>query len=326
VLAGAAALVAVATSSPLALAATGFVLFSGALFTSGSAAAATEQRTPNDPNDIVGPAGFGPSAFVLPDQPFPYRVDFENKPDASAPAQVVTVTQHLDPNLDLSTFQLGDMGFGNTVIHVPAGRSFYSTRVDMRSTLGLFVDVTASLNLGTGVVTWTFTSIDPATGDVPANPLAGFLPPDVTAPQGEAFVAYAILPRASVSTGTQINAKATVVFDNNAPLDTASIFNTIDAGPPTSSMNPLPGVTTTATFPVSWSGSDDAGGSGIANYDIFVSTDGGPFTIFLQGTTLTSATFVGAFGHTYAFYSVATDNVGNRQAHARWRASFNSNC
>ena len=65
---------------------------------------------------------------------------------------------------------------------------------------------------------------------------------------------------------------------------------------------------------MSWSGSDDAGGSGIATYDVFVSTDGGPFTPFLTGTTATSATFTGAPGHTYGFYSVATDNVGNRQA------------
>ena len=64
---------------------------------------------------------------------------------------------------------------------------------------------------------------------------------------------------------------------------------------------------------MSWSGSDDPGGSGIAKFDIFVSTDGGPFVPFLQGTTATSATFHGAVGHTYGFYSVATDNVGHVQ-------------
>jgi hypothetical protein len=37
------------------------------------------------------------------------------------------------------------------------------------------------------------------------------------------------------------------------------------------------------------------------------------FTPFLTATTQTSATFTGQFGHTYGFYSVATDNVGNRQ-------------
>jgi hypothetical protein len=36
--------------------------------------------------------------------------------------------------------------------------------------------------------------------------------------------------------------------------------------------------------------------------------------LWLAGTTAPSATYGGAFGHTYAFYSVAIDNVGHRQA------------
>jgi hypothetical protein len=47
---------------------------------------------------------------------------------------------------------------------------------------------------------------------------------------------------------------------------------------------------------------------------VHVSDNGGPFTPFLTGTTQTSATFPGQAGHTYGFSSVATDNVGNRQA------------
>jgi hypothetical protein len=67
---------------------------------------------------------------------------------------------------------------------------------------------------------------------------------------------------------------------------------------------------------VSWSGSDDTAGpagSGIAIFDVFVSDNGGPFTPFLEQTAATSATFTGEFGHTYGFFSVATDNVGLRQ-------------
>jgi hypothetical protein len=64
---------------------------------------------------------------------------------------------------------------------------------------------------------------------------------------------------------------------------------------------------------VSWSGSDDPGGSGIVSYDVFVSDNGGPPKVFLTGTTQTSATFTGQAEHTYAFTSVATDGVGNHQ-------------
>ena len=51
----------------------------------------------------------------------------------------------------------------------------------------------------------------------------------------------------------------------------------------------------------------------IASYTIYDSDDGGPFTAFLTNTTLTSTTFTGQLGHTYGFYSVATDNLGDVQ-------------
>ena len=80
---------------------------------------------------------------------------------------------------------------------------------------------------------------------------------------------------------------------------------------PTSSVAALP-ATSPASFTVSWSGSD-AGGPGIAAYDVLVSDNGSPFTPFVTATSATSATFSGVNGHTYGFYSVATDTVGNQQ-------------
>ena len=65
---------------------------------------------------------------------------------------------------------------------------------------------------------------------------------------------------------------------------------------------------------MSWSGSDDPGGSGIGSYNIYVSDNGGPWTVWQQNTTATSAVYDGTNGHTYAFYSQATDNVGNVEA------------
>jgi hypothetical protein len=87
----------------------------------------------------------------------------------------------------------------------------------------------------------------------------------------------------------------------------------IDSGPPTSRVNPLPPVVTTPSFIVTWSGQDDASGSGVASHDIYVSDNGGPFTPWLTRSTETSATYNGVVGHSYGFYSLATDNVGNRE-------------
>jgi RHS repeat-associated protein len=278
----------------------------------------TELVDVQDPNSVVGPSSFGSQNYVPANAPLPYIVNFENKPTASAAAQVVSLTQQLDPNLDWSTFELGSFNFGSYSVTVPPGRQEYSTRVDARKTLGVYVDVSAALNRLTGLVTWTFTTIDPTTLDQPSgNTLEGFLPPDDSTGRGEGWVSYTIQPLAGDVTGTVVNAKATVIFDAGMPdhssLDTAPIFNTIDAGTPTSSVASLPAVSL-PTFTVSWSGQDDAGGSGVAAYDVFVSDNGGPFTAWLTGTTQTSAGYTGASGHTYAFYSVATDNVGNREA------------
>jgi len=276
-------------------------------------------RRGQDPNDITGPTGFGTQGFLPANTTLPYRIDFTNEANATAPADVVTVTEQLDPNLDLTTFQLGDLGFGNTIIQVPAGLTSYSTTVNLPSTApgagpnGLEVEISASLNPKTGLVTWTFTSIDPTTQDIPIDPSVGFLPPDVTAPEGEGFVSYTIQPKSTITASTPINAQATVVFDQNAPLNTPQISNVLDPVAPTSSVSPLPATTTSPTFTVSWSGQDDAGGSGLASFNVFVSDNGGPFTPLLTNTTQTSTTFTGQVGHTYSFFSVATDNVGNLQ-------------
>ncbi len=272
---------------------------------------------PIDPNDLSGPQGFGTQHFVAPTQTLPYNIQFENKPTAGAAALVVQVTQQLDSHLDWTTFQLGSFGFGPYTVQVPAGRRYYSTRVDATATVGVFVDVTANFDPTTGQATWTFSSVDPTTGQLPTGATAGFLPPDNSSGAGEGFVNYTARARAGVTTGTAASAQATVYFDAGLPdqsaLATPPFTNTFDAGAPTATVAALP-AQSSASFAVQWSGSDDAGGSGIASYDVFVSDNGGPFTAWLTATTATSATFSGPVKHTYGFYAVATDNVGNRQA------------
>ena len=93
-----------------------------------------------------------------------------------------------------------------------------------------------------------------------SDPLGGFLPPNVTAPEGDGFVTYFVRSRSDLPTATRLDAQARIVFDTNDPVDTPAIFNTIDAGPPTSSVNPLVAVIQTESFPLSWSASDDADG------------------------------------------------------------------
>jgi hypothetical protein len=264
-----------------------------------------------DPNNLVGPAGYGSQGYIQPGT-FSYEVDFENDPTkATAAAQVVTATFTLDPNLDPSTFQFTAFGFGSHRFIVPAGLSHYSTTIDLRPDgTDLLVPVTLDLNGNT--VTVKFQSLDPATMLPPDGINAGFLPVDDANHDGEGFFTFTAQPKTGLPSGSTISEQASIVFDKNAAINTPTAKNTLDVGGPTSSVVALPAQSPTS-FTVSWSGNDDANGAGVAFYDVFVSDNGGSFTAFQTATTATSATFTGTVGHTYAFYSVATDNVGHRQ-------------
>ncbi|MFO1019168.1 MAG: LamG-like jellyroll fold domain-containing protein [Planctomycetales bacterium] len=279
----------------------------------------SENQKSNDPNekDTVGapdPNGDPNKRFVLGDTELAYTVRFENVPTATAPAQQVVITDVLDPKLDLNTFQLGEFHFGDFTVAVPAGLTAYQTQVDATATLGMYVNFEASLDFNTRTVTWKLTSIDPATGDSnQSDPDFGFLPPNDEAGHGAGYVTYSILPLSGLADDTAITNNANIVFDFNAPIITNTTTNVIDLMTPTSSVNALP-TFSPAKIHVSWTGDDGAIGSGAAYFDVYVSTDGGAFVPFLIGTSDTSADFTGVQGHTYGFYSVATDGVGHKQA------------
>jgi RHS repeat-associated protein len=277
----------------------------------------TGPRGSFDPNDISGPTGFGEEHFVTPEQTLPYTIRFENDPVfATAPAQEVFVTHQLDTDLDWSSVELGDVGFGDVVIDVPDGVQSYQTRVSYQNQDGspLLVDLAATLDLATGVIAWTFRSVDPLTGFLPLGVFDGFLPVNDETHRGEGFIRYKVRPQSALPTGTAIDQQASIVFDVNEPVVTNLYTNTIDSGAPASSVAALPATTYRRDIALGWSGADDAGGSGIAAFDIFVSVDNGPYTLLLDDTTATSSVYLGDFGHTYRFYSVASDNVGQTEA------------
>lgn len=271
-----------------------------------------KQNPPKDPNDIIGPSAYGSKNFVDVGAVLPYSIVFQNAPEAKAWAARIQIIQHLDTNLDWSTFRLGGIHLGSLDIAIPSGLSSVDETLDERGTLGVYVHVQAGIDPQTGVATWTITALDPTTMQEPADPLLGLLPPDITPPQGDGFVSYTISPKASLITGTTINAEASIVFDINPAIATSKIFNTIDAAGPSSTIAALPGYSR-ASFLVSWSGQDDAGGAGIAGYDVYVSDNGGAYTSLLTNILATSTVFPGSDGHVYSFVVQSRDNVGHKQ-------------
>jgi RHS repeat-associated protein len=274
----------------------------------------TQVIQPIDPNDIIGLQGFGEEHWLPASQTLPYTINFENAADATAPAQQVVITQQLDPDLDPRTFRVDDFGWGGLLFELPGNQPFYHQRLDLRQDYGFFVDVSATIDVQTGLATWNLTTIDPATGEQPLDANVGFLPPDNGKGSGEGFVSYSVRPRRTVATGDVIDAQARIIFDTEEPIDTPPIFNTLDATAPTSAVNALPGTAGTTEFLVTWTGNDDEGGSAVGDFTIYVSDNGSVFLPWLSNNNRTEATFTGQSGHSYGFYSIARDNAGNMES------------
>jgi len=275
------------------------------------------------PEDKYGPTGCDLSGtppedrerFVPSDQEFYYKVDFWNKEDATAPACDVDVNDQLDSDLDFNSFRFENVGFRKWNVNLEPCQ-YFNVNVDMRPDVNLIVNVEGTFNAQTGEVTWVFRSLDPYTLQTPDDPMAGFLPPITESGEEVGWVGFSVEPKAGLPTGTQIKNQAFVKFDvgpfNPAPKE-GPWLNTLDVQEPNSYVLRLPSTTTEPNFLVEWTGDDD-NGSGIRFYDIYVSTDGNDYVLWLDDTNNTSAVFTGAIGHTYAFYSIALDNVGNTEA------------
>ncbi|MBE2260535.1 MAG: tandem-95 repeat protein, partial [Rhodobacteraceae bacterium] len=241
----------------------------------------------------------------------------------------MVIADQLDPDLDWSTFALTEIGFGDHRIAIPANTQHFETTVPFHYNSQDFeVQIEVGINLAAGQVFAHFYSIDPKTS-LPPDVLTGFLPPEDGTGRGMGYIAYRIDQKPGLATGTQIRNIALISFDGQPWIATNQVDphnpaagtdpakearNTIDAGAPTSAVASLQSTRTAPDFLVTWTGTDDDAGSGIASHDIYVSTDGGSYALWQDDSTATSATFSGQAGHSYAFYSVAQDNVGHIEA------------
>jgi hypothetical protein len=265
-----------------------------------------------DPNAKTGPQGAGAAQFITGAEPMSYLIQFENKPEASAAAQEIVITDQLDSTrFNFASFQLGPISFGDRIVAPLPGLSQWTTDVDLRPENNLLVRINAKLDKTSGLLTWRFQSVDPATGQPTTDPSAGFLPPNKTSPQGQGSVLFSIDPAPGLVTGAEIRNKARIVFDKNPPIDTPEWLNTIDNSAPVSQVIALPAAQPSSRFRVQWTGSDT--GSGVHSYTVYVSENGGPFTVWLQETTATSAAYDGRPNARYSFYSIADDNAQNRE-------------
>ena len=277
-----------------------------------------------DPNDITGNLGYEDPQWVSVNEQLGYRVRFENDPAfATAPAQAVEITVPLDTSVNILDFRLSDFGFGMFNFQVPPNSSFYSARLDVVDSMGIFVDIAAGVDIVKREAFWKFQSIDLVTGLPPEDAFAGFLPvndttvtiyTDTITQQGEGYVSFSIKPISTAMTGDSIHEQASIVFDLNEAIPTNIWKNIIDAFPPESQILPNQANVDTNFVWLEWTAVDDPGGVGVDDYDLFVSKNGEPFYLFQENIDSTTFFFEGEMGATYCFYTLATDFVKNKEA------------
>ena len=178
---------------------------------------------PKDPNEMVGPDGVGEARYVKPGEWMAYTVFFENKTNATAAAQFVTVDNSLSPYLDWSTFEMGDVGFGTQIDTGLVGVKNGTSEATMDGT-NLVVRSEVTLDTERGVVSWFMRIVSPygdSEGWPYADDLTGFLPPnDPETHCGEGHLTYRIKVRDDAPSDVVISNSAVIVFDYNEPIET----------------------------------------------------------------------------------------------------------
>ena len=263
-----------------------------------------------DPNNKVGVKGAGENGYLPELQPFKYVINYENKADATAPAQEVFIYDTLDAQVyDLSTFRFGAVGFGDTLAEPVVYPDSMKVEIDLRPAQPYIVRVTGELDRPTNSARWHFETLDPETMELIADPRGGFLPPNQTSPEGQGFVFFTVEPKGDLASGAEIRNDAKIVFDLNPPIFTEPWINTLDQDLPESRAEAS--LANDTTISLSWSGTDE--GSGLAHYTVYMSVDDSAYVPLFWQTTQTAGQIIGARGHTYRFYSIAADNVNNME-------------
>jgi uncharacterized repeat protein (TIGR01451 family) len=191
---------------------------------------------PIDPNDKIGPGGIGPNRVVSAQDELEYMIRFENVASASAPVQELVVVDYLDAGLDWTTVRFKELAYGDRIVTQPAGGQSFTVRdqppANSSSIIGaavgsMVIEVRGTANPQSGRIEWRVSCLDTNTGFWPQDALSGFLPPENGTGRGQGHVKFGVRPRGNLPLGTAITNVATIVFDNNDPIATPSVWNIV---------------------------------------------------------------------------------------------------
>lgn len=260
-----------------------------------------------DPNEKTGNHTNSSAGYVPSEAGLGYQIFFENLSAATAPARVVEITDPLSPLLNQSSLQWGPIRIANHLVVPDPFTPAMRETLDLRPQTDLLVAIDGDL-VG-GVMRWRFTSLDPDTKQPPADPLAGFLPPNLNPPEGEGSVSMLLRANPGLATSTEILNSASIIFDGNPPILTGTVVHRIDADAPQTLVQGLPATVADPVVPLAILHGDL--GSGLKDLTLLVSEDDGPYTPLPSSGPVSEVAFIGVPGHRYAFYSVGRDSAGN---------------
>lgn len=270
--------------------------------------------TSRDPNAIYGNKGFTENKYISTDRMLDYMITFENVDTALAPAQIVKIEMNLDPTkFDLNTFSLGSIAIAENAYYFRQNRKEFYRDIDLRPAKNIIVRVNARADTITGNVLWQFSSLEPETGEFLDNPLDGFLPPNMTIPEGEGSVSFSVKLKENLAHNDSISAFANIYFDENEAIVTNIWRNKIDKSAPVSTLNPSITLLNDTTMKLSYSGTDS--GSGIRDFYLKAKVNDGDW-IGADFLVSEAGTFevTGTQGFTYSFYLFSRDSVGNSES------------
>lgn len=271
----------------------------------------------SDPNEIIGPEGYDSVRWVSANDVLTYTILFENDPTfATAAAQRVDVRFDFPNKAWMKGFGIGNYCFSNLSYNVDRPSNAYQQRINLKDSLGYYVDLIGGLDVAQQQAFWTFSTIDPETGYAPWQAEKGLLPVNDSTHVGEGFVTFQLKPYQGLKTGDTISIQANIVFDQNDTIPTNRWTNKIDAGMPESKVTPLSppeGGMTPSAYYLTFTAKDDEGGSGVKHVLLYQANHNGIYEEVANCAVDSVLLFPVETGKQYKLYSIAVDNTGNRE-------------
>ena len=228
-----------------------------------------------DPNEKLGPIGYGTSNFIATSGKMNYTILFENKKEATAAAYRIQIVDTLSAVFDPATVK-----FGATSHSGPN----YNWKMERNG----------------AILKWDIEGIE--------------LPPNKTPPEGEGFVTFTVDLKKNLLSGTEIKNRATIVFDINPPITTNTWKNVLDTIAPKTIMNAIKYANGDSIINISCTSNDNVNGSGAGKYAFFASVNNEPFKSIGESFQNSIYYPVSQkVKNNYRFYALASDNVSNAE-------------